>query len=133
MTASTVRTGISWAAQSSHGPDGARPGTCPGYRGRGGDTAGRRPGRRRHPRYARAGLRIADVTIRPDDLVLLDNGAANHDRTAFVDPERFDISRPAVPHLSFGHGARYCIGAPLARIELQSVFSQLVRGSRACA
>jgi pentalenolactone synthase len=78
------------------------------------------------PRYARAGLRIADVTIRPGDLVLLDNGAANHDRTAFIDPERFDISRPAVPHLSFGHGARYCIGAPLARIELQSVFSQLV-------
>jgi cytochrome P450 len=78
------------------------------------------------PRYARAGLRIADVTIRPGDLVLLDNGAANHDRTAFIDPERFDISRPAVPHLSFGHGARYCIGAPLARIELQSVFSQLI-------
>jgi pentalenolactone synthase len=78
------------------------------------------------PRYARAGLRIADITIRPGDLVLLDNGAANHDRTAFIDPERFDISRPAVPHLSFGHGARYCIGAPLARIELQSVFSQLV-------
>jgi cytochrome P450 len=45
---------------------------------------------------------------------------------AFIDPERFDISCPAVPHLSFGHGARYCIGAPLARIELQSVFSQLV-------
>lgn len=78
------------------------------------------------PRYARAALRIADVAIRPGDLVLLDNGAANHDRTAFIDPGRFDISRPAIPHLSFGHGARYCIGAPLARIELQTVFSQLV-------
>lgn len=37
-----------------------------------------------------------------------------------------DITRSAAAHLAFGHGARYCIGAPLARIELQVVFSQLV-------
>ena len=78
------------------------------------------------PRYARTGLRIAGVTIQAGDLVLLDNGAANHDRAAFIDPERFVVTRPAVSHLSFGHGARYCLGAPLARIELQAVFSQLV-------
>ena len=78
------------------------------------------------PRYARTGLRIADVTVQAGDLVLLDNGAANHDRTAFIGPERFEVTRPAVSHLSFGHGARYCIGAPLARIELQTVFSQLI-------
>jgi pentalenolactone synthase len=63
------------------------------------------------PRYARAGLRIADVTIRPGDLVLLDNGAANHDRTAFIDPERFDISRPAVPPPQLRPRSAYCIGA----------------------
>jgi pentalenolactone synthase len=40
-------------------------------------------------------------------------------------PEDFDITRDAPPHLAFGHGAHYCIGAPLARIELQAVFSQL--------
>jgi pentalenolactone synthase len=53
--------------------------------------------------------------------------AANHDATAFRDPDRFDITRPATSHLTFGHGLRYCIGAPLARIELQAVFSPLIR------
>jgi len=78
------------------------------------------------PRYARTALQVGGVTIGAGDLVLLDNGAANHDPAAFTDPERFEVTRPGVAHLTFGHGARYCIGAPLARLELQVVFSQLV-------
>ncbi|MPZ83591.1 MAG: cytochrome P450 [Actinophytocola sp.] len=78
------------------------------------------------PRYARTDLEIDGVTVHPGDLVLLDNGAANHDGTVFVEPDRFDVTRPAAAHLTFGHGPRYCIGAPLARIELQAVFAQLV-------
>ena len=78
------------------------------------------------PRYARADLEISGVTVRAGDLILLDNGAANHDADAFPDPDRFDTTRQAASHLTFGHGARYCIGAPLARIELQTVFSQFI-------
>lgn len=78
------------------------------------------------PRYARTDLEIDGVTIRAGELVLLDTGAGNHDPAVFGDPERVDITRRAASHLAFGHGARYCIGAPLARIELQTVFSQLV-------
>ncbi|GAT69815.1 cytochrome P450 [Planomonospora sphaerica] len=77
------------------------------------------------PRYARTDLDIAGVHVREGDLVLLDTGAANHDAAVFPDPDRFDLQRPALPHLTFGHGARYCIGAPLARIELAVVFSRL--------
>jgi pentalenolactone synthase len=43
-----------------------------------------------------------------------------------AEPDRVDVTRSAGAHLTFGHGARYCIGAPLARIELQTVFTQLV-------
>jgi pentalenolactone synthase len=78
------------------------------------------------PRYPRADLHIGEVIVPAGDLVLLDNGAANHDQTVFCDPDRFDITRQAATHLTFGHGGRYCIGAPLARIELQAVFGQLL-------
>ncbi|WP_202919439.1 cytochrome P450 [Saccharothrix deserti] len=79
------------------------------------------------PRYARTDLEIDGVAVKAGDLVLLDNGAANHDPAVFADPDRLDVTRSAAAHLAFGHGARYCIGAPLARIELQVVFSQLVQ------
>jgi len=78
------------------------------------------------PRYPRTDLEIDGVAIPAGDLVLLDNGAANHDPAVFANPERVDITRPAAAHLTFGHGARYCIGAPLARVELQVVFAELV-------
>ena len=77
------------------------------------------------PRYARTSLRIGEVTVQAGELVLLDHRAANHDPAVFPSPSRFDITRDGPGHLSFGHGAHYCIGAPLARIELQAVFSQL--------
>ncbi|WP_219413477.1 cytochrome P450 [Pseudonocardia nigra] len=78
------------------------------------------------PRYARTDLEIAGVTVRAGELVLLDTGSANHDGAVFPEPDRFDVSRRDAGHVTFGHGARYCIGAPLARIELQAVFSRLV-------
>jgi cytochrome P450 len=78
------------------------------------------------PRYARTDLEIDGAAIREGDLVLLDTGAANHDPAVFADPDRVDVTRQAAAHLSFGHGMRYCIGAPLARIELQTVFARLV-------
>jgi cytochrome P450 len=78
-------------------------------------------------RYARTDLEVCGVTVRAGELVLLNIGAANHDEAVFADPDRFDISRQTLSHLTFGHGSHYCIGAPLARVELQAVFTQLLQ------
>jgi len=77
------------------------------------------------PRYAKADLEVGGVRIRAGDAVIMNGGAGNHDERVFPDPERFDVARHPNPHLTFGHGPRFCIGAPLARIELQTVFSRL--------
>jgi cytochrome P450 len=78
------------------------------------------------PRYARTDFDTDGVTIHAGDLVLLDIGSANHDPMTFSDPERPDVARKEAAHLSFGYGARYCIGAPLARLELKTVFGKLI-------
>lgn len=77
------------------------------------------------PRWAKTDLEIAGVTVRAGELVLLDTFTANHDPSVFEDPDRFDPDRANNRHLGFGHGARYCVGAPLARIELTEAFRQL--------
>ena len=79
------------------------------------------------PRYAHADIELHGVTIRRGDLVLLALDQANVDEAVFARPDEFDIRRADNPHLTFGHGPRYCIGAPLARIELQTVLAQLLR------
>jgi len=78
------------------------------------------------PRYARTDFDIDGVAIHTGDLVLLDIGSANHDSSVFDDPNRTDVARKGAAHLTFGYGSRYCIGAPLARIELKTVFAQLI-------
>lgn len=78
------------------------------------------------PRYARTDFDIDGVAIHAGDLVLLDVGAANHDPATFADPQRVDVARKEAAHLAFGYGGHYCIGAPLARIELKAVFAQLI-------
>jgi pentalenolactone synthase len=77
-------------------------------------------------RYARTEIDIGGVRIERGDAVMLSIAAANRDHRAFPEPNRFDIARPtANQHLMFGHGARYCIGAALARIELAVTFRRL--------
>jgi unspecific monooxygenase len=65
------------------------------------------------------------VTLQPGEEVGLLLGAANNDPSAFADPRRFDPSRTDQKNVSFGAGIHFCIGAPLARLELQSSLSVL--------
>jgi cytochrome P450 len=72
------------------------------------------------PRLARistADTEVAGVRIPAGQVVLPWVAAANRDERVFAEPHRFDIHRRPNPHLAFGHGIHFCLGAPLARLE----------------
>ena len=64
--------------------------------------------------------------IRPGDKVVLWWQSANFDERAFHDPRTFDIRRSPNPHLAFGAGSHFCLGANLARLEMTLVFDALL-------
>ncbi len=78
-------------------------------------------------RYAREDVPIAGVTIARGDAVLIAIGSANRDQRQFDKPDELDIAREPNKHLSFGLGAHFCLGAPLARLEAQIAIDTLVR------
>jgi cytochrome P450 len=76
-------------------------------------------------RYASVDIDVDGITIRAGDTVMFAVQDANEDAGVFPDPKRFDITRQRNPHLSLSHGAHFCLGAPLARLELQYLFVRL--------
>ncbi len=78
-------------------------------------------------RNATADIEIAGNTIRKGQRLFLLWGAANRDPAHFPEPNCLDITRSNVKHMSFGAGAHYCLGAPLARLEGQIAIAALVR------
>ncbi len=79
--------------------------------------------------FQRTALRDIEVggqLVKQGERVGLFYAAANHDPEVFTDPFTFDITRSPNPHLSFGgHGAHYCIGANLARMEVNLIFNAI--------
>ncbi len=78
-------------------------------------------------RAALEDIEIAGEVIRAGEGLIMPNDIANRDPDAFPDPDRLDITRDARRHVAFGFGVHQCLGQPLARMELQVVYSTLYR------
>ncbi|TQM43844.1 cytochrome P450 [Pseudonocardia cypriaca] len=81
-------------------------------------------------RRVTADVEIDGTTIAAGSQVLLLYGSGNRDERHYVDPDRFDVTRNPVDHLSFGYGTHACAGQALARIEAQSVIAALAERVR---
>jgi cytochrome P450 len=78
-------------------------------------------------RTARKDTFVGDTAVAAGDKVVMYYGAANRDPSAFADPERFDVGRRPNPHVAFGGGGpHFCLGAHLARLEIDALLRELL-------
>lgn len=77
-------------------------------------------------RVAKKDLRLGSAEIKAGQLVFISTHAANRNETIFTNPDNFSFSRSRTPHLSFGSGNHYCLGARLGRIQMTELFGQLL-------
>jgi cytochrome P450 len=75
-------------------------------------------------RATRREVQMKGHLIPAGKFVLAMIGSANRDPQQFADPNRFDIGRDPNPHIAFGHGIHFCLGAPLSRLEGRIALSQ---------
>lgn len=79
------------------------------------------------PRYASEDVQVGDVLVREGEPVIVAVGAANRDGLKFTDADTLQVDRPPSQHLGFGHGVHHCLGAALARMELQEALRVLLQ------
>lgn len=77
-------------------------------------------------RTATAPTSLGGASIAPGDKVLIWEGSANRDEPVFEDSMSFDIRRDPNPHLGFGHGVHFCLGANLAKLEIRVLYEELL-------
>ena len=77
-------------------------------------------------RTATRDAELGGCAIEAGQKVQIWEGSANRDAAVFDDADRFDVTRKPNPHLGFGQGIHYCLGANLARLELRVLFEELL-------
>jgi cytochrome P450 len=80
-----------------------------------------------HKRYCVADAEVAGQQIKAGEYITVFLPSANRDPEAFPDPYRFDVTRNDSPIATFGHGPHTCLGLHYARLELRTLFRQVVR------
>jgi cytochrome P450 family 142 subfamily A polypeptide 1 len=70
---------------------------------------------------------VRDQQVREGDQLMLFYPSANRDEDVFDEPHRFDVTRDPNPHVAFGFGTHFCLGAALARLEVRVMFEELLR------
>ncbi len=81
-------------------------------------------------RTATRDTRLGDAHIAAGDKVVVSFTSANRDEALFTDPDSLRIDRQPNPHLSFGHGPHFCLGAQLARAQMRALFAELLRRTK---
>lgn len=77
-------------------------------------------------RTATTDAELSGVPVARGDKVVVWFTSANRDERVFTEPDRFDVTRDQVEHLSFGHGPHFCLGAHLARVQLRALFAAVL-------
>ena len=77
-------------------------------------------------RTAASDCRLGSVEIGAGQKVVVSFTSANRDEAMFTDPNRLDIRRHPNPHLVFGHGPHFCLGAHLARVQMRALFAEVL-------
>lgn len=77
-------------------------------------------------RYATEDVEVGGTLVRAGEPVLVSIGAANRDGSRFADPDELRLDREERQHIAFGHGVHHCLGAQLARVELQEALRALL-------
>jgi cytochrome P450 len=77
-------------------------------------------------RTATSDCELGGQAIRAGEKVVVSFTSANRDEAVFADPGRFDIRRHPNPHLVFGHGPHFCLGAHLARTQMRALFEEVL-------
>lgn len=79
-------------------------------------------------RFPLEDLHVGETTIPAGDTILLSIASANRDPQHITNPERIDLDRHGNGHVGFGHGPHYCLGAPLARMEVRTALWTAIHG-----
>lgn len=79
------------------------------------------------PRIAKEDVEMCGVTVRAGEAVFTHTPSANRDEAVFVNGGVLDLTRDVNPHIAFGYGVHYCLGAQLARMELQETLGAMLR------